>query len=112
MPTSTSRLNEILKSHEQEILAEWIRNQSESMATRRDLVHAGIGTALLRDAMTQIANATAVRLFWCNARAVATGFYERLGWRIVSDVFEVPTAGPHYVMTYALKRVAVTPRTR
>ena len=73
-------------------------HQLRGMATRRDLVHGGIGTALLRHAIAELANATSVRLFWCNARIVATGFYERLGWRIVSDVFDVPTAGPHYVM--------------
>jgi predicted GNAT family N-acyltransferase len=76
--------------------------QLRGMATRRDLVRGGIGTALLRHAIAELANATSVRLFWCNARIAATGFYERLGWRIVSDVFDVPTVGPHYVMTYRM----------
>jgi rsbT co-antagonist protein RsbR len=37
-PSSTTRLPEILKTHEQSILAEWIKAQAESVATRRDLM--------------------------------------------------------------------------
>jgi rsbT co-antagonist protein RsbR len=37
-PSSTTRLPEILKTHEQSILAEWVKGQVESVATRRDLM--------------------------------------------------------------------------
>ena len=37
-------------------------------------------------------------LVWCNARVPAARFYEKLGWRIVSEVFEIPTAGQHVKM--------------
>ena len=37
-PSSTTRLPEILKTHEQAILAEWMKAQAESVATRRDLM--------------------------------------------------------------------------
>ena len=37
--TTTSRLPEIVKSHEQEILSDWIARQLESVATRRDLMN-------------------------------------------------------------------------
>jgi rsbT co-antagonist protein RsbR len=37
-PSSTSRLPEILKTHEQSILAQWMKVQAESLATRRDLM--------------------------------------------------------------------------
>src|SRR5262245_36235145 len=38
MTPSSTRLPEILKTHEQSILAEWISAQAESIATRRDLM--------------------------------------------------------------------------
>jgi rsbT co-antagonist protein RsbR len=37
-PSSTTRLPEILKTHEQSILAEWVKGQVEGVATRRDLM--------------------------------------------------------------------------
>src|SRR5262245_5433744 len=36
--SSSTRLPEILKTHEQSILAEWMKAQAESVATRRDLM--------------------------------------------------------------------------
>lgn len=38
-------------------------------------------------------------LLWCNARVVAIPFYIADGWKIVSDVFEIQTVGPHVIMT-------------
>lgn len=35
---------------------------------------------------------------WCNARKVAYGFYERYGFRLTSDEFDIPGIGPHKVM--------------
>lgn len=74
--------------------------QLRGMATRADLARRGVGSALLRAALTSLERRDAASLFWCNARVPAVPFYERMGWRIVSDVFEVPTAGPHRVMVY------------
>jgi len=34
-------------------------------------------------------------VFWCNARALAVPFYEKLGWRTVDGRFEIPGVGPH-----------------
>ena len=44
-----------------------------------------------------------VRLLWCNARVPAAGFYRKFGWRIVSEAFDIPTAGPHVKMMIRLK---------
>ena len=38
------------------------------------------------------------RLLWCNARVPAVPFYQKHGWQVVSEPFEVPTAGPHVKM--------------
>jgi predicted GNAT family N-acyltransferase len=45
-----------------------------------------------------------VRWMWCNARASAVKFYEKLGWRISSELFEIPTAGPHVKMSCYIGR--------
>ena len=37
-------------------------------------------------------------LLWCNARVTAIGFYQRCGWEVISDVYDVPTVGPHVKM--------------
>tara|TARA_R110002073_G_scaffold37866_3_gene109018 strand:+ start:31600 stop:32058 length:459 start_codon:yes stop_codon:yes gene_type:complete len=37
-------------------------------------------------------------LIWCNARRVAYGFYERYGFEIVGDEFDIEGIGPHKVM--------------
>lgn len=44
-------------------------------------------------------------LLWCNARVPAVAFYEAMGWAVVSEPFEIPTAGPHVRM---VKRLAAT----
>jgi GNAT superfamily N-acetyltransferase len=65
-------------------------------------VRTGIGRALLRVAERELAAEGGPRLLWCNARLGAVGFYERLGWTVVSDVFDIPTVGPHRIMTSVL----------
>jgi hypothetical protein len=39
-----------------------------------------------------------VNYVWCNARKKAVPFYRNLGFEIISDEFEVPVIGPHYVL--------------
>lgn len=69
--------------------------QLRGMATRRDRTGQGVGAAVLRFAEATIPAASGVHTFWCNARTPAVGFYARCGWTVESDVFDVPTAGPH-----------------
>jgi hypothetical protein len=39
---------------------------------------------------------------WCNARSPARGFYEREGFTIEGDTFEIAGIGPHFLMARAL----------
>ena len=39
-----------------------------------------------------------VDLWWCNARLVAVGFYEKLGLSVYGDIFEIEPIGPHKLM--------------
>ena len=72
--------------------------QLRGMATRADHVRRGIGAELLRFAEETLRAEDGPRLFWCNARLTAVPFYERVGWVVVSDVFDVPSVGPHRAM--------------
>jgi GNAT superfamily N-acetyltransferase len=72
--------------------------QLRGMATRSDLVRCGIGSALLRFALETLRVERGHVLVWCNARVTAVPFYAKQGWEVVSEVFDIPTAGPHRVM--------------
>lgn len=81
--------------------------QLRGMATEPELRGSGLGWALLRAAEAH-ATAEAMdlqveRWLWAKARKTAVPFYERHGWVIVSDEFEVPTAGPHRRMVSAFR---------
>ncbi len=55
----------------------------------------GFGSRLLKCAEAAIIRGSPIRLFWCNARVPAIPFYQRHGWSVDSDEFDIPTAGPH-----------------
>lgn len=76
--------------------------QLRGMAVAPDARGRGIGQALLEFLESALRAESPVRQLWCNARTPAVGFYERQGWRVVSEVFEIPTAGPHVRMTKRL----------
>lgn len=39
-----------------------------------------------------------VDILWCDARLVATGFYDKLGLNVMGEIYEVPKIGPHKLM--------------
>ena len=67
------------------------------MATEPDVRGAGFGAALLGACVERVAAAGGTEL-WCNARLGAVGFYERAGFQVVSEQFDIPDLGPHVVM--------------
>jgi predicted GNAT family N-acyltransferase len=81
-------------------LSEWEGRsayQLRGMATEEVVRGTGVGKTLL-EAAEKFVRGTEVRRLWCNARVPAMGFYEKAGWRVVSEEFEIPTAGPHVRM--------------
>jgi ribosomal protein S18 acetylase RimI-like enzyme len=68
-----------------------------AMASLPQLRGHGYGAAALRYGIAEIRRRGGT-LLWCNARTGAVGFYERIGFSIVSDEFEVESIGPHFVM--------------
>lgn len=44
-----------------------------------------------------------IDLLWCDAREVALGFYEKMGFKMIGNFYEVKNIGPHKLMYYELK---------
>lgn len=76
--------------------------QLRGMAVAPAVQRKGIGAALMETVQAVVASDPARRVLWCNARVPASGFYQRHGWQIVSEVFDIPSAGPHVRMTRPL----------
>ena len=72
------------------------------MATEEAFRSRGVGRELLACAEQVLRNAGPIRQLWCNARVPAARFYQSLGWMIASEMFDIPTAGPHYKMVKKL----------
>lgn len=78
------------------------------MATLPELQGQGNGRALvveglqiIRDRSILAPEKKTLRV-WCNARESAFGFYEKLGFVTVGEMFDIPGIGPHKVMWRAL----------
>lgn len=71
------------------------------MATEPASRGRGAGGAVL-DALVAYARDRGATRVWCNARVAARTLYERGGFRVISEEFEVPDIGPHYVMELTL----------
>jgi ribosomal protein S18 acetylase RimI-like enzyme len=67
------------------------------MATAPEARGQGIGTAVL-EALIEHAREHGATRIWCTARVPARSLYERAGFRVTSEQFEVERIGPHYTM--------------
>ena len=67
------------------------------MASEPELRGRGYGAAALRGALDHVRE-NGGRRVWCNARTGAMGFYERHGFTVVGEEFDLPDAGSHYLM--------------
>lgn len=71
--------------------------QLRGMAVLPNHQKKGIGEQLVlfaeKDAIAQNAD-----LIWFNAREIAVGFYEKLGYEIFDEPFDIGDIGPHYIM--------------
>jgi GNAT superfamily N-acetyltransferase len=71
------------------------------MATTELARGRGAGTAVLA-ALLDHARARSARRVWCNVRTPARSLYERAGFKTVSEEFELPGIGPHFLMELTL----------
>ena len=86
-------------------LEEWEEQPAwklRGMAVAPEFQGKGVGARILTAAENSVRADSPIRIIWCNARVPAGGFYEKHGWKIVSEVFQVPTAGPHVRMVKRL----------
>ena len=77
--------------------------QLRGMATEPAVRGSGAGKALVVDGLTRVA-ARGGDLVWCDARVPAAGFYERMGFAVVTEPFDKPGIGPHVGMLRELGR--------
>jgi GNAT superfamily N-acetyltransferase len=68
------------------------------MATEEGFRGKGIGSRLLEAVEEYVGRSGKTKLMWCNGRVGAVAFYRRHGWQVVSEEFEIPTAGRHVKM--------------
>lgn len=68
-----------------------------AMATSPKVRGENFGKQVIDFALEELKNRK-VDLLWCDARKVALGFYEKMGFHILGDFYEIPIIGPHKLM--------------
>ena len=68
-----------------------------AMATDNNYRNIGSGSKLIKKSF-EILKKKKIEILWCDARLVAVDFYKKNGFKISSNIFEIPIIGPHYVM--------------
>jgi predicted N-acetyltransferase YhbS len=75
--------------------------QLRGMATDPAVRGHGVGRALVADGLARV-SAMGAQLVWCDARKPAVGFYQRMGFTIVTDEYELRPVGRHRGMLIEL----------
>lgn len=73
-----------------------------AMATSPMVRGENFGKKVIEFAKQELKNRK-IDLLWCDAREVAIGFYEKMGFKTIGDFYNVPQIGPHKLMYYELK---------
>jgi|TARA_R110000782_G_C14819291_1_gene413970 [ribosomal protein S5]-alanine N-acetyltransferase len=68
-----------------------------AMASSSKVRGENFGKLLIEFAIKELKNRKA-DLLWCDARKVALGFYEKMGFNVIGDFYEIPIIGPHKLM--------------
>jgi len=76
--------------------------QLRGMATLNNYQGFGAGKLMLQEAI-KILNTLEINCLWCNARIIAVNFYEKQGFQIFGEVFDIKYIGEHYVLFKYLK---------
>ena len=76
--------------------------QLRGMATAEAWQSKGCGKEIVAKAQELIMQNTGITRFWCKAREEAIVFYEKQGWRVASELFNVEGVGPHKTMTFGI----------
>ncbi|MFN2527185.1 MAG: GNAT family N-acetyltransferase [Candidatus Baltobacteraceae bacterium] len=71
------------------------------MALQEKYRNRGEGTKMLEICIAYVSEADG-EVFWCNGRIAARSFYEREGFQVQGEQFDVPISGPHYLFVKKL----------
>ncbi|WP_438969234.1 GNAT family N-acetyltransferase [Nonlabens sp.] len=71
--------------------------QLRGMAVLETAQGKGVGKKLITRA-EKLLKERFIKALWFNARILAVPFYEKMGYQIASDIFEIPSVGDHYKM--------------
>jgi len=71
--------------------------QLRGMAVLEDYQGSGIGRKLLYGAEYKLIE-LGRKVLWFNARTSAVGFYQKYGYQVLGNEFEIEGVGPHYKM--------------
>jgi len=74
-----------------------------AMASSPKVREKGFGKMIIHFALAELQKRN-VAILWCNARKVAFGFYEKLGFKTIGDFYDIPKIGPHKLMYFILKK--------
>jgi predicted GNAT family N-acyltransferase len=75
--------------------------QLRGMATEAAVRGSGAGRAMVDDGLRRVAERGG-DVVWCDARVSAVGFYERVGFIVVTEEYDKPGIGPHVGMVREL----------
>ncbi len=78
-------------------LTGWKQFRLRGMATHPDFQGQGAGAKLIAFALEHL-KAQHADVLWCNARVKAKSFYDRAGFVVHGELFDIPGIGGHYVM--------------
>ena len=84
-------------------LSHKIQYRLRAMATHPDYRKLHAGHLLLKEAIRLLKQLNA-EVLWCDARLHATGFYQKAGFSMLPDIYEVKNIGPHQFMWFDLGR--------
>lgn len=70
-----------------------------AMATDPDVRGSGAGRAIVNEALRKVKE-LGYDVLWCDAREVALGFYERMGFQRIDEWYEVRNVGLHQLMYF------------
>ncbi|MBL7014338.1 MAG: GNAT family N-acetyltransferase [Candidatus Marinimicrobia bacterium] len=74
------------------------------MATDPEYQGKGFGAQILKQCIMYLRDKTDTKYLWCNARESAFGFYEKFGFEIIGDIFEIENIGPHKKGFYLIRK--------
>lgn len=71
--------------------------QLRGMAVEETHQGKGIGRKII-EYVLPLLKAQNATILWCNARESAYVFYQKMGFEIIGDAFDIPSVGIHYKM--------------